>query len=299
MTGRGSVAEAKRLLDEGRVAEAARLLEAATDVDALATLTEAKALLGDVDGARVAAERAVRADPSAPGLFERWLRLRGASASPRGFSLEATLRAGATTGLVLRREAGRGGAAVVYEADDTALGRKVALKVFHAPRDHRAQLAREASVAVAVAGPGVTRVFAVSADEGWVQLEWAHGGSLDRRAPAGDAWVPALVRALARVHAMGYVHGDVKPSNVLFDARDAPLLSDFGLAVRAGSPHVGASAGFVSPERAAGRAAAFDDDVFALGRALDVTLGATGSASTRALVVRATSSRRPASALEL
>lgn len=291
--------EARRLLEEGRAVDAARLLADAVDVAGFAMLTEARLMAGDLDGARFAAEQAVRLDPAAPGLLDRWLRLRGSPASSAGFTLGATLQATSAPGLVLRREAGRGGTAVVYEADDTALGRKVALKVYHSRREHRAQLAREVEVGIAVAGPGVVRLFAASADEGWLQLEWAPGGSLDRRAPDGDAWVEQLVRALRRLHASGWVHGDLKPSNVLFDARDAPLLSDLGLAVRPGEPHVGASTGFVSPERLAGREARFDDDVFALGRVIDVALGASASAATRALIARATSRNRPASALAL
>jgi len=299
VTERAPLAAAKALLQAGRHADAARLLASSSTVDGLAMLTEARLLAGDLDGARVAAERAVRVDPSAPGIFDRWLRLRGDRGAAPGFTIEGTLRARASTSLSLSREVGRGGSAAVFEARDSTLGRSVALKVLHAPRAQRAQLAREASALVEVAGPGVPRLFAANASEGWLQLEWAAGGSLAAGAPAGGAWVRALIAALARVHARGLVHGDIKPSNVLFDARGAPLLSDFGLTVRAGEPHVGATPGFASPERLAGRPAHPDDDVFALGRTVEVALGGAAGPEHLALIARATAPRRPESAREL
>ena len=271
---------AKRLLEEGRARDAMRALTGVDDLAGLAILTEAATLAGDLDAARSAAERAVRLDPGAPGLFERWMRLRsaGVRSADAAFSLGRTLPTTSASGLVLVREIGRGGAAVVYEADDAAHDRKVALKVYHQPRDHRAQLTREVDVALAVAGRGVARVFDADVDEGWVQLEWANGGVLSRQ-NVSDALVARLVAALRRVHDAGWIHGDLKPANVLIDARGAPLLSDFGLAVRPGDAYRGATPGFASPERVSGRAASFDDDFFALEqtlRAVDFPLSAAG-----------------------
>ena len=72
----------------------------------------------------------------------------------------------------------RGGAGAVYEAEDRELGRKVALKVYHHIERDRGQLAHEARVAAALAGPGVVRVLDADPAHGWLALEWAPLGAI-------------------------------------------------------------------------------------------------------------------------
>src|SRR5262249_42747748 len=119
---------------------------------------------------------------------------------------------------------------------------------------------------------------------GWVALEWAPLGALRDHVRARDAdalaplerWAVPLASALARVHAAGWVHHGVKPANVLLRAADAPRLSDFGTARRAGGPSPPGSLGYVSPERMAGRASDARDDVYGFGRIIEDVLEALG-----------------------
>ena len=108
-------------------------------------------------------------------------------------------------------------------------------------------------------------------------LRWGRCGSSsaprDRAARAPiERWALPLAEALARTHARGWVHNDVKPANVLLGAPDRPLLADFGTARRAGEPSLPGSLGYVSPERLAGRASDPRDDVFGFGRVLEDAL---------------------------
>jgi serine/threonine protein kinase len=136
--------------------------------------------------------------------------------------------------------------------------------------------------AVALAGPGVIRVYDVDPDHGWIALEWAPLGAIRERLRAQDAatllpierWLLPLARALARVHDAGLVHLDVKPANVLLLNPAAPVLADFGIARRAGEASPPGSMGYVSPERLAKRPADFRDDVYAFGRILEDVLDA-------------------------
>jgi serine/threonine-protein kinase len=140
------------------------------------------------------------------------------------------------------------------------------------------QLLHEARVAVALAGPGVVRVFDVEPQQGWLAMEWAPLGAL--RARLGEPlerWVPPLAAALARVHAAGWVHHDVKPANVLLRVVEEPLLTDLGTARRVGEPSPPGSMGYVSPERLAGRASDPRDDVYGFGRILEDALDARRS----------------------
>jgi serine/threonine-protein kinase len=180
----------------------------------------------------------------------------------------------------LLREVARGGAGAVYEAEDEVLGRRVAFKVYHQRGADRSVVEREARLATSVAGPGVVRVFDVSPSEGWVALEWIARGSVRDVLRGGDMavlrpihrWARPLARALARVHAAGLVHADVKPANVLLRQINDPVLGDFGIARPRGAVGEGGSAGYLSPERLAGRASDPRDDVYAFGRVVEDVL---------------------------
>lgn len=178
-----------------------------------------------------------------------------------------------------------GGMGRVYLAlgpDRRAVALKVARPEFAADARFRARFRREVATASQVGvGGGALIAPVVAADPEaelpWLASEYVPGPSLTdaamRFGPLGEAGLRTLTHrlalALTEVHAMGVVHRDVKPSNVLL-ARDGPRLIDFGVA-RAlddvGLTRVGAligSPGFLSPEQAVGEPATYGSDVFAL-----------------------------------
>jgi len=184
----------------------------------------------------------------------------------------------------VERVLGMGGMGVVVQATHIQLEERVALK-FMLPEalahpEFASRFLREARLAVRLAGPGVVRVFDADPVAGWVAFEWAVRGSVRDILRAGDAaslvpldaWAKPLARALARVHAAGLVHADVKPANVLLRQPNDPIRADFGIARPAGSPNDGGSAGYLSPERlggSPGRAADPRDDVYGFGRIVE------------------------------
>jgi predicted Ser/Thr protein kinase len=274
------VAVATALVDRGEAASALRVLARADSCASFMVRADVLASGGDLASAIVLAERALLRDIDWPGARERHARWRAAlgQAPPRKVDATTTMVTSRPEApFRLLREIGRGGAGTVYEAEDPDLGRHVALKVYHRLDRDRAQLLYEARVAVALAGAGVVRMFDVDPEHGWLVMEWARLGALQDLLRSGDArargdveqWAVPLVDALARVHAAGWIHNDVKPANVLLRDRRTPLLSDFGGARRAGEPSPPGSLGYVSPERLAGRASDPRDDVFAFGRVLE------------------------------
>jgi formylglycine-generating enzyme required for sulfatase activity len=154
----------------------------------------------------------------------------------------------------LLEELGRGGMGVVFKAREESTGAIVALKVVISEhtRDQlfMARFRREARASMKVHHPNVVRTVDAGEEPGvpWMAFELCSGGSLaDRLRTAGrlpwrDAVAigAAVARGLAAAHALGMVHRDVKPANVLLDEAGVPKLSDFGL-VRGGAPVVGAS----------------------------------------------------------
>jgi len=133
---------------------------------------------------------------------------------------------------------GSGGQATVVEARHEQLGRTVALKV---PRSEAAsRLVDEGRLAARLEHPRVVRVEDVH-DEGetpYLVMEHCPGGSLEHLLERYPEGLPAaevrrvgeaLLEALAYAHAQGIVHRDVKPANVLFDARGEPKLADLGI----------------------------------------------------------------------
>lgn len=142
----------------------------------------------------------------------------------------------------VRSVLGTGGSAVVYEAFDRELKRRVALKVLRTDRASEAALKRfrrEVSIARDAASPRLVRVFDIgqSGDTVFLTMELVEGESLRELLargpldPARAAGIAAeVLRALADLHALGIVHRDVKPGNVLLAATGEVKLADFGLA---------------------------------------------------------------------
>jgi hypothetical protein len=143
----------------------------------------------------------------------------------------------------IRRALGAGGMGIVYLAEDTRLGRVVALKALapDATGDPigRERLRREARAAAALSHPGIATVYALEDLDGalYVASEFVAGETLRDEMARGP--VPAevivatgiaLADALAAAHARGLVHRDIKPENVMRTADGAVKILDFGLA---------------------------------------------------------------------
>ncbi|MYR00950.1 protein kinase, partial [Streptomyces sp. SID6139] len=190
---------------------------------------------------------------------------------------------------------GAGGMGRVY-LGRSAGGRTVAVKIVHPQfaldEEFRARFRREVEAARRVGGAWTAPVLDADPDAPvpWVATAYAAGPSLAAAvSDAGPlpehtvrALAAGLAEALAAVHALGLVHRDVKPSNVLLTL-DGPLLIDFGIAratdgtasLTATGASVG-SPGYMAPEQILGAGVLGAADVFSLGAVL--TYAATGQA---------------------
>lgn len=260
-------------------------IASASSTEALMFAADLEASLGDIPRALGSIERVLARNIDTPGAKERHARFRtalGYAAAPARRLDEATVitDAGDRTPFRLLREVARGGAGAVYEAEDELLARRVAFKVYHRRGNDKEHLEREARLAARIRGPGVVRVFDASPDDGWLALEWISRGSLRDVLARGDIsalvpigrWARPLARTLIRLHHASIVHADLKPANVLLREPWDPVLSDFGIARPFGAKGEGGSAGYVSPERIAGRASDPRDDIYGYGRVLEDVL---------------------------
>jgi tetratricopeptide (TPR) repeat protein len=200
-------------------------------------------------------------------------------------------------------ELGAGGMGVVYRAEDTHLGRPVALKFLPADLGDDAQamerFRREARVASSLSHPHICMVHDVGEHEGrqFIVMECLEGTTLREVLASGPLPLPRALEilvdvtdALAAAHARGIVHRDVKPSNIFVTDRGDAKVMDFGLAkhVRPGQPAhhalttaddrtssadrhltgpglaMGTTA-YMSPEQARGEPLDARSDVFSLG----------------------------------
>ncbi len=147
-------------------------------------------------------------------------------------------------GLRVLALAGRGGMGAVYRAEQTRLGRTVAVKIMapDATPDPlaRERFEREARVLSGLNHPHVLQVYdfgALADGTHYLVTEWAEGGDLGKLLGGRPhslaevrSWVEQIASALGAAHARGVVHRDLKPANVLVRADGRLALADFGLA---------------------------------------------------------------------
>lgn len=250
---------------------------------------------GELGRALALYERVVARDLDFPRARARVARLR--EGRGRSADVGATLMAdGALTRGRYRveRELGRGGAGTVFLADDLALGRKVALKVYHRRgRNERARLLVEARMPARIEHPGVVRVFDLDEPLAAIAMERVRGGSIRGELGKGGLALPRVLRwyvtaseALSAVHEARMVHRDIKPSNLLLREDDRVVLTDFGIAVEQGQ---GAGAGmegtmaYMPTEQREGKPAQPSMDMYALGASLRETLGQLAGPAPEAL----------------
>ena len=186
---------------------------------------------------------------------------------------------------------GQGGMGAVYLADDTRLGRRVALKVLPpdvASDPERLQrFVQEAKLASALTHPNVAYIHEIGqvGDLWFLAMEYVEGEPLSNRIREGPMKIAEILPigiqvadALDDAHAKGIVHRDIKPGNLMLTPRGHVKVLDFGLAKREKSgsnsedTQLLTSAGMVlgtveymSPEQVLGRDVDHRSDIFSLG----------------------------------
>src|SRR5882724_7700766 len=143
----------------------------------------------------------------------------------------------------LLEEIGRGGQGVVFRARQKRLNRTVALKVISlgqwASKAHLKRFRREAEAAASLDHPCIVPIHEVGERAGscYFSMKFVEGGQLDevaRREPMPIRRAVELMAKVARTvhyaHEHGILHRDIKPGNILVDAKGEPQLTDFGLA---------------------------------------------------------------------
>ncbi len=182
------------------------------------------------------------------------------------------------------RRIGSGGMADVYLAEDTHLGREIALKVLHRRFAQDAEFVerfrREASAAAGLQHPHVVGVFDRGEHEGtyYIAMEYLRGLTLKdvvaREAPIDQLRAIAIgaqiLQAAGFAHRNGVVHRDFKPHNVIVDDQGNAKVTDFGIA-RAGASEmtetgsIMGTAQYLSPEQAQGQEVTSRSDVYSIG----------------------------------
>ena len=190
----------------------------------------------------------------------------------------------------LLEEIGRGGQGVVFRARQKSLNRIVALKVIGlgqwATKAHLKRFRLEAEAAASLDHPCIVPIYEVGERDGqcYFSMKFVEGGQLDEvvnQTPISIRQAVELIAKVARTvhyaHEHGILHRDIKPGNILLDAKGEPQLTDFGLARLVESEstvtrtlEVLGTPSYMAPEQAAGNNAKLTSatDVYGLGAVL-------------------------------
>ncbi|EKU77696.1 Stk1 family PASTA domain-containing Ser/Thr kinase [Veillonella seminalis] len=184
---------------------------------------------------------------------------------------------------------GVGGMADVFKGEDTLLGRPVAVKILHSnfagDDDFVARFKCEAQAAGKLSHPNIVSMYDVGFDQGYhyIVMEYIKGETLKEyitrheRLSIDNAvkFTIAIAEGLEHAHAMGIVHCDIKPHNVLITKQGRIKVTDFGIAraMNAGTTmmytnSIMGSAHYLSPEQASGKPVNGSTDIYSLGAVL-------------------------------
>jgi eukaryotic-like serine/threonine-protein kinase len=177
---------------------------------------------------------------------------------------------------------GEGGLATVYRAYQVSLNRPVAIKVlYHQEGTSLARFQREAKVIAALRHRNILIIYEYGEQDGlpYIVMEYVEGGTLEDRLKGEPMdWrrvvnlIIPIAEALQYAHVHGIIHRDVKPSNILMQQEDWPVLADFGLVKQSdeqqGLTMTGTFMGtpnYISPEQARDLPVDHRADMYSLG----------------------------------
>ncbi|MBI3268816.1 MAG: protein kinase [Planctomycetes bacterium] len=209
--------------------------------------------------------------------------------SPPPAVLPAASALGQVGEYALLRELGRGGMGVVYEAIQTSLGRRVALKVLNpaAISEEKVQrFKREAEAVAKLNHRNIIKVYGAGQDANkvyWYAMEYLEGKTADvvameEKPPLARIarWGSHAADALDYAHSLGIIHRDIKPANLMVVPGDNLVIMDYGLARDLSASELTASGQvlgtprYMSPEQAEGERGGIDGrtDIYSLGASL-------------------------------
>ena len=181
---------------------------------------------------------------------------------------------------------GVGGMADVYKGEDTLLGRPVAIKILHSnfasDDEFVSRFKREAQAAGKLNHPNIVNMYDVGYDQGmhYIIMEYVDGETLKEyitrhhRLSIDEAVkiTIAIGEGLEHAHAMGIVHCDIKPHNVIITNTGRVKVTDFGIARAMNTTNtvmytnsIMGSAHYLSPEQASGKPVDGNTDIYSLG----------------------------------
>jgi len=184
------------------------------------------------------------------------------------------------------KKLGEGGKGIVFKAEDTRLGRTVAIKVIKGEgldQESFARFEQEAKATAGLSHPNIVGIYDIGreGESHYLVLEFVDGPNLGGwiRSQAGARCDSAttlrissqMCQALEYAHSHGILHRDIKPENIMITSTGLPKLMDFGLARALGGPNltqrgviVGTPA-YLPPEQALGKRSDARSDLYSLG----------------------------------